>query len=464
VDKPLLPVKINYDNKFKAALNVDTKQLNIQSGHLLVGSGNVKAPETGIKLEINRDGLAIQEWLAVAFSMADGNSAATPTTSSINEIKVHSNSSLWKKTPLGLLDLSLKPNGKQWIGTLDSQFAKGKLNIPFDLKGANRISLNMDELDLSLLKQLNNQKTTQAFEPSLLPESMPLLTLTSNKTRWQTIELGQLNLVAERTRNGMNFKNVTLNGDKQKLTLSGDWQVNGRQSITRAQGRLDMLRASEIFKQFDISKDFSETSGYADFNVSWQGAPQQFAIANLQGELDLELKEGRILSVDPGLGRILGVLAVAQWIKRLQLDFSDIYEQGLSFNSITGHFDLTNGNAHTDNLIVDAVPAKITITGDTDLVHQTVNNTIMVAPKSADAVPIAGTIMGKVSSFIGKSLTGKDQDGFFFGSQYLVKGEWGKVQVIPHHENDGLLQKTWNGLTDFSWLNQQKDEKGTQHE
>jgi hypothetical protein len=81
----------------------------------------------------------------------------------------------------------------------------------------------------------------------------------------------------------------------------------------------------------------------------------------------------------------------------------------------------------------------------------------MVAPKSADAVPIAGTIMGKVASFIGRSLTGKDQDGYFFGSQYLVTGEWGKVKVIPHHENDGLLQKTWNGLTDFSWLNQQKD-------
>jgi hypothetical protein len=77
-------------------------------------------------------------------------------------------------------------------------------------------------------------------------------------------------------------------------------------------------------------------------------------------------------------------------------------------------------------------------------------------PKSADAVPIAGTIMGKVASLIGQGLTGKNQDGFFFGSHYLVKGEWGRVQVIPHHENDGLLQKTWNGLTDFSWLNEQK--------
>jgi uncharacterized protein (TIGR02099 family) len=456
-DKPLLPIHLNYDNKVKAALNFDIKKRHVDAGHILIGTGEVSSTlNSGIKLEINNEQLALQDWLSLGASMAQNNSDTNTDTTAINEIKLHSGSGLWKKTPLGLVDLSLKPDGKQWAGTLNSQFAKGKLNIPFNLKGENRITLAMDELDLSLIKKLNTEETSQT--PSITPESIPLITITSNKTRWQGIELGQLNLVSERISNGIHFKNISLNSDIQKLSLTGDWQVNGTQSNTRAKGRLEMMRADELFKRLDISKDFSKTSGYIDFNVHWQGAPQQFSLANLQGTLDTELNSGRILSIEPGFGRILGVLAVAQWIKRLQLDFGDIYEEGLTFNSITGHFDLAQGKAHTDNLIVDSVPAKITLTGDTDFLHRTVNHTIMVAPKSADAVPIAGTIMGKVASFIGKSLTGKDQDGFFFGSQYLVTGEWGKVQVIPHHENDGLLQKTWNGLTDFSWLNQQKDQ------
>ncbi|MCX7068323.1 MAG: YhdP family protein [Methylococcales bacterium] len=458
VDKPLLPISINYDNKLKAELNFDSKQQVIQSGAVLIGTGSVgTTPKAGLKLEINSEQLALQNWLDIGFSLAKHDPvAATPTTNPIDEIKIHSNSALWKKTPLGLFDLSLKPDDKQWIGLLNSQFAKGKLNIPFNFKGQNRITLNMDELDLSLIKQFNTEETSQTAV--LTPEVMPLITMTSGKTRWQGIELGKLSLITERVSNAMNFKSITLNGELQKLTLSGDWQVNGKQSTTRAQGHLEMLRADELFKQLNISKDFSKTSGNIDFNVHWQGAPQQFSLTSLQGTLDAELKNGRILSIEPGFGRVLGVLAVAQWIKRLQLDFGDIYEEGLTFNSITGHFDLAQGKAHTDNLIVDAVPAKITLTGDTNFLRHTVDYTVMVAPKSADAVPIAGTIMSKVTSFIGKSLTGKDQDGFFFGSQYLVTGEWGKVQVIPHHENDGLLQKTWNGLTDFSWLNQQKNQ------
>jgi uncharacterized protein (TIGR02099 family) len=457
VDKPILPISVNYDNKLKAALNFDTKQQRLQSGQVLIGTGTVgKAPESGLKLEINSEKLDLQNWLALGFSFAQNNPATAPTTVPIDEIKIHSDSALWQKTPLGLFDLSLKPNGKQWMGSLNSQFAKGKITIPFNLTGENRIAFNMDELDLSLVNQLDNKNTEPAA--LLTPPDMPLLTLTSQKTRWQGVELGQLNLVTERISNGIAFKNVALNSDLQKLSLSGDWQVNGKQSLTHAQGRLELLRADELFKQLNISKDFTKTSGVIDFDVQWQGAPQQFSIANLKGSLDAELEEGRLLSVEPGFGRILGVLAVAQWIKRLQLDFSDIYEEGLTFNSITGHFDLAQGKARTTNLIVDAVPAKITLTGDTNFLRRTVDYTVMVAPKSADAVPIAGTIMGKVASLIGQSLTGKDQDGFFFGSQYLVSGEWGKVQVIPHHENDGLLQKTWNGLTDFSWLNQQKDQ------
>ena len=153
---------------------------------------------------------------------------------------------------------------------------------------------------------------------------------------------------------------------------------------------------------------------------------------------------------------MLGMLAMAQWIKRAQLDFSDIYEEGLTFNSIKGHFDLAGGIASTHDLVVDAVPAKIAISGDTDLVSQTVDHIVDVTPKSADAVPIAGTIMGKVAALVGRSLTGKDQEGFFFGSQYLVKGAWGNAEIIPMHKNDGLLQKTWNGITDFPWLRQEE--------
>lgn len=445
----LLPVLLNYDNKLKAAIQLDTKQKTLYSGHVLVGVGEVaQTQDAGLKLEINRDRLALQDWLGLAVAQGAGDG--------VRELKIHSEHALWKKTDVGVFDLALKHNGNYWAGTLDSSFANGNIQIPADFKGTDRISLNMALLDLSALKQVGSKDASAA--QSLSPELMPLLTVTSDKTLWQSVDLGRLSLETERIPGGMGFKNVELAGDNQKLTLSGDWQTGRGQSVTHTQGHLEVPRAGQLLAQLGITKDMTETSAAVDFTVNWNAAPYQFSLADLKGKVDINLKNGRILSIEPGFGRVLGMLALAQWIKRAQLDFSDIYQEGLTFNSIKGHFDLAGGIASTHDLVVDAVPAKITISGDTDLVGQTVDHIINVTPKSADAVPIAGTIMGKVAALVGRSLTGKDQEGFFFGSQYLVKGAWGNAQIIPMHKNDGLLQKTWDGITDFPWLRQQEEQ------
>jgi uncharacterized protein YhdP len=382
----------------------------------------------------------------------------------IRELKIHSDHALWKNADVGVFDLALKHTDNNWVGAIDSPIAKGKIQVPADfinppgaqlgMAGADRISLDMALLDLSALKQAGSKD--DSAPQALSPELMPLVTVTSKKTLWQGVDLGRLSLATERIAGGMGFNNVELSGENQKLALSGQWKASGGGSVTHTEGHLEVPRAGALLTQLGITKDLTETGAAVDFSVLWGGAPYQFSLAALKGKVDVNFKNGRILSIEPGFGRILGMLALAQWIKRAQLDFSDIYQEGLTFNSIKGHFDLAGGIASTHDLVVDAVPAKIAIRGDTDLVNQTVDHIVDVTPKSADAVPIAGTIMGKVAALVGRSLTGKNQEGFFFGSQYLVKGNWGDAQIVPMHKNDGLLQKTWDGITSFPWLQQQE--------
>lgn len=468
-DELVLPMVLNYDEKLKAALQLNTKQQNIYSGHILVGTGDVaQRQEAGLKLEINRDQLALQDLAGFSFARdKDNKTGASDRGSSqpvsgihtipgdIREIKIHSDHALWKKTQMGVFDLALKRKGSFWAGDIGSSFAKGKVQIPDDLKGSDRISFDMDVLDISALKHVKSEG--EALEPELSPELLPLFNVVSHKTLWQSVDLGQLTLETERIPGGMGFKSLTLTGADLKLALlGGDWKVSGERSKTHTEGRLELAQTGKLLEQLGITKDLTETNAVIDFAVNWDGAPYQFSLAALKGRADVNLKNGRILSIEPGFGRILGMLALAQWIKRAQLDFSDVYKEGLTFNSIKGHFDLLNGIASTHDLVVDAVPAKITINGETDLINRTVDHIVDVTPKSADAVPIAGTIMGKVAALIGQSLTGKSQEGFFFGSQYLVKGAWGNAEIIPMHKNDGVLQKTWDGITGFPWLQQQE--------
>lgn len=451
-DEALLPISLNYNNQLKAALKFNIKQQHIESANVLVGTGNVPESQgSGISLTINRERLDLQDWLGLASSFVYGKVSETTAdaVNSFKEIKVHSEHGLWEKADLGFFDLVLKPEGRYWVGDISSLIAKGRFKIPVDLNGADSIHLDMQELELSVLKKIKTPENTPGLAAA--PDFMPLLTINSQKTLWNSVDLGQLSLITERIPGGIVFKRIELMGNEQKLALSGNWKVKGKQSETHVQGQLNIPRVGPLLSKLDITKNFRETSAIVDFTGMWTGAPYQFSLMDLQGKIDFNLKGGRILGIEPGFGRVLGVLAMAQWIKRLQLDFRDIYEEGLTFNNIKGNFDLLKGKAVTDDLVIDAVSAKITLTGETDFINKSLDQVVNVVPKSADAVPIAGTIMGKVADIIGRTLTGKDQDGFFFGSQYLVKGDWDNAQIIPLHENDGLLQKTWNGLTSFPW-------------
>lgn len=441
-EENVLPIELDYNNDLKAAVLLSNNGHKVTAGSILVGSGFVMQPkQAGIALEINLDPLPLQDWLGLA-----NTETANIQSFDLHTIKVHSQAAYLNKTRLGLFDLTLKkhkPNA--WSGEIDSAIAKGNIQLPGEMAGVSPVVLNMDMLSLTAIKQIGTENASEKTS------FKPLLNIKSKKTLWKSHDLGKLIVETQRTPNGMDITKLELIGEDGKLTAKGNWRETGAKSISLLKGKLELNKADQFFDKLNITKDLTETSGLIDFKFHWNSTPWQPSLSDISGALDVKFKSGRILSIEPGFGRVLGILAVAQWIKRLQLDFGDIYKEGLSYNSIEGHFDLLNGKANTKDLTIDAVPAKITLIGETDIINQTVDHEIKVVPKSLDAVPIAGTIVSRIAAMVGKTLTGKDQEGFFFGKQYQVKGKWDDIKISSQQDQDGLFHKTWNNLTDFPW-------------
>lgn len=446
-DLKLMPIYVDYNEQFKAAILLNLTDQNLYSGHFLFGQGKVdQLKESGIVLEVNQNPLN----LADLISYAGVQTPSTKNSPRITKLLIHSPETYFKDTPLGAFKLNLNLEGNYWLGHINSSFAVGKIQLPVNFDQDSKISLHMDSLDLAVLKQIKFQQQQQST--TVLPEKFPLLAIHSTQTQWHDFNLGTLILETERIADGIGIKQLDLLGSEQKLLLFGTWKSTSGMPITNLQGSLNMPRAGELLQKLDITKEFKETRGSINFSLNWDSPPYQFDSNELSGNVDIVLNNGRILSIEPGLGRVLGIIAMNQWIKRLQLDFRDIYEEGLTFDTIKGHFKILKGQAVTNNLIIDAVAAKISIIGKINFIDKVVDNVVNVTPKSADALPIAGTIMDNLMSLVTSTLTGKNSEGFFLGSQYRIKGPWDKLEIIPLHENDGLLQKTWTGISDFPWL------------
>ena len=470
----MLPLTLDYNSQLKAALLVDLKNKHLERGAILVGDGQVGLPNQNnlLSLKILKDEISLKEWwqLASLIGSAESPDSANMTSNQKNsasnvEIEVHTKHAMWDKSELGFLDLIFKNQKDTWQGVISSDLAQGliiwqdspvnKLNksIKLVLEKLNvayiqRFKLNDNELE-DTARQINPTSTRSVMD-------FPSISLISQSTFWNEKPLGQLKIETFLTaKEQMLFKTIELQAPTHHLSLTGNWQQDDMTSLTDLQGKLTFINAGQMLANLGMTQDLSESHGDADLHFFWQGAPQDFSLQSLKGEMDLTLQNGRILSIEPGVGRILGVLALDQWLKRLQLDFSDVYSEGLTFNSIQGHFKVLQGKVNTQDLTVDAIPAKIALKGDIDLIHENINYLASVTPKSSDAVPIAGTIVGKIMGLVGQTLTGKDQEGFFFGSQYQLKGAWGNIDAIPLYDNDGLIQKTWHGITQFPWLPQQ---------
>ncbi|MGR9115285.1 MAG: YhdP family protein [Gammaproteobacteria bacterium] len=439
-DERVRPVKLNYDNTLKAAFSVNLDHHTVHSGHFLYGQGEAFDSGQGIKLEANRDRIQLEAWQGVSAGVAEGSGLP------IRQLEIHTQHLINEAQDLGRLDWSSTKSPEGWRGKFSSLAAEGDIHIPNDWQGEDKISLDLQFIDFSTLNRLHLKGGGRSDDP------LPLLEIKSQKTFWHSVDLGRLELETERIAEGLAFKRIELVGPQRRLSMTGSWTVDQGQSSTRLQGSFVSEEFGRLIAELGLYDDMKETDAYTDFILDWRGAPYQFALDELNGHVDVKLKHGRLSSIEPGVGRVLGILAFAQWGKRLKLDFRDVYKEGLSFNSIRGRVNLSNGIARTDNLIVNAVPAKISLVGDANLMERTLDQLVTVVPKSSDAVPIAGTIVGRIAGLVASAVTDDYKEGYFFGSEYQVKGSWQEPEIIPLHENDGLIQKTWQGITDFSWI------------
>ncbi|OAI18846.1 TIGR02099 family protein [Methylomonas koyamae] len=438
-----LPLDIRYGQDLSLALTIDTKQNRLYSGHVVYGGSQAEPyPAAGLKLDIDRPTFKLSEALA-AFGDSEQQQRLPP----LREVGLTTEQLVWQGRDIGPFHCSLTRRDQGWQGSIDSKFARGQLNIPDLRGGGERFVLNMDYLNLSAADQLDFDAAEDVVT------ELPLIEIDSQQLLWRGVDLGKLKLRSERRPQGMHFKQIQLNKGGRTMEFRADWTKLAGASVTQLSGRLTTDGFGQFLTELGYTDEIKETHADISINGGWSGAPHQFSLAGFDGTVQIDLSDGRISSIEPGFGRLLGLIAMEQWAKRLSLDFSDVYRQGFAFDRITGHFRFSNAQAYTDDLVIDGVAAKLSLAGTADLAKKTVDHRVAVIPKSSDALPIAGTIVGGIAAMITQVVTDDYKEGYFFGSQYKLAGPWGNVEVTPLHDQDGLVKKAWRSLTGFEWLN-----------
>jgi uncharacterized protein YhdP len=171
----------------------------------------------------------------------------------------------------------------------------------------------------------------------------------------------------------------------------GYWHFLNDLKPMALQGVWDTKNIGNTLQQLGFETNLKDARSHVLFDLKWEGDLFD-QLSTLEGHIEFMMKGGRILGVNPGLGRVLSLFNIENVRRRLQLDFSDLYKSGFSFDTLEGHVLAANSQLTTEDLFIKGPVAAVQGKGYVSLATQNLDAHLKVFPKVSGTLPMAAAI------------------------------------------------------------------------
>jgi uncharacterized protein (TIGR02099 family) len=343
----------------------------------------------------------------------------------------------------------LDRRGNRWEAAFSARELDGKLSIPHRPRGE-PVRIELGRLDLKgLLGHEGEEGQALAKGKTSDPRRAHTLDLSVDRLLWGENPLGRVTLRTRSIADGLDFAEMTLDGPFMSIRGSGSWTHRREGQGTSLSLTATGADLGEFLRSLEYSSMFYKAPAEVGLDLAWSGGPAQLSAASLTGSVDIEVGAGSLLEVDPGVGRMLGILNLEILQKRLSLDFSDLFERGFAFERISGKLSIRNGEAEIQTLVIDGPSANISIAGSTNLVRKDLNQIVTVTPRIGTGVAIASAVAGGplvgAAVFLADQVTGGVVDKLG-RHQYVLTGPWAKPDIRRGKLGGEAEEDTGEGL------------------
>lgn len=269
---------------------------------------------------------------------------------------------------------------------------------------------------------------------TLTPSMIPTLHLWVKDLRVGEAQLGEARLEAFASDSGLRVDLLEARSPDLEIHANGDWRATASGGESRFKIRMLSEDLGRMLKGLGFAGVIAGGQTLAEIDAHWRGAPYAFALERLTGTIDVSVGQGRFLDVEPGAGRIFGLLSLRELPRRLTLDFRDLFQTGMSFDRIEGRFQLADGNAWTENLTVRGPAADLLIIGRTGLSSRDYDQQVMVAPHVSGVLPVLGVLaagpVGAAAGFLAQGMVAQGNNIEKSSRvHYSIAGSWEKPVV-----------------------------------
>ncbi|MFN3630112.1 MAG: AsmA-like C-terminal region-containing protein, partial [Casimicrobiaceae bacterium] len=257
-------------------------------------------------------------------------------------------------------------------------------------------------------------------------------------------EWGRLELRARPSERDWRVDELRITSPEGSISARGHWRgADGTAEGDRTElnVKLAWRDAGQFLKRLGYSGGVERAPGTLEGLFRWPGSPADFSHAAAVGEFTLSTGEGRFTQMDPGLGRLLGVLSLQSLPRRLSFSFDDLFGRGFAFDTIEAKVAVRSGTAGTDTLTISGPSARVEIQGTADIERETQTLRVRVYPSLSVATAIgigiatANPAIG-AAAYLGQKIA-RDPVERLMMQEFEVGGTW-SAPTIQGARDEGI--------------------------
>jgi uncharacterized protein YhdP len=350
------------DFEWSVSFLKEQEQWDFDRGVIAVGGAEATEPETrGLHIVGETPEVRLKEWL----NMRSEGSDRPGLGERIRSIDLTVDDLYAVGQHFSRHRVRLDRGAEEWLIELDGEEAVGSLVVPYDFSGDKPLVVDMAKLILPGKDEVERDDTDLTD-----PRTLPPLSIKADDFALGLRHFG--NLEAEFVRIGTGLEAVSITSRDDSFEF---------RDIKQTTARLN-------YQPGIVGQDME-----VEIDVSWPGGPREDILAHLDGNIGIRLGTGQLDEVEPGAGRVFGLLSVVALPRRLSLDFRDVLGKGFGFDEITGNFRVVSGETFTCNLSLKSPAADIGIVGRAGLGSRDYEQSAMVSASVGNTLPIVGAVV-----------------------------------------------------------------------
>ena len=277
-----------------------------------------------------------------------------------------------------------------WLVQVEGEDVVGSVFVPYNFGSERAMVLEMDRLYLP-------GDDDSAEEPSTLdPRKLPPMTLTANDFALGERRLGAVEVRVERIESGLSATTIVTKDATFGIVGTGQWVVDDSDPLgsrTSANATLTSSDVVQTMSRLNFVPGIVSNQMTVNIDLSWSGGPRADFLDVLDGEVQVRFENGQLEEVEPGAGRVFGLMSIVELPRRLSLDFRDVFSKGFGFDKIAGTFRIVDGEAYTCDLSLDGPAADIGIVGRASLANRDYEQAAVISANVGNTLPIVGAVV-----------------------------------------------------------------------